>query len=630
MSKVNLWALIPIAVVVLMGLSPAQKPASSETPLKGTVKSLDGKPLEGVAVSMRFDGTTNVTTSVFTARDGGYSFPPLVPPLEEGQYKVWAQAVGFEAGRSGAKLSAGKAVEQNFALKPLQDFSKQLSGAEWMASLPSATPQDRRLTRLLGNNCMQCHPLNFVLQNRFDAAGWASIVDLMAVISHDGFYRPDAHPSPWIHGYKEEMVAYLARVRGPGSELTYKPLPRATGEATQIVVTEFDIFPGHLPGVLPVENGSDWSLGTPARHENAAAHDAVVDQNGYVWFTDNINPERTIGKLDPRTGRITDYALRGENNVAMATHDGAVDQKGDIWISSGGIEFGGGTVKFDPRTEKFHQFPKPDSLPRCCGSLMAIDSKGNVWNGANAGSIRKVDPKSGIPYSVPDPNRKGGAMKLNPKTGEYTFYRAISPDARNYGVAIDAEDNAWFTQPGRNQLGVVNARNGEVGEVNLGPLGLEEDDIEHTALDRELAAKFEPTAGQGPPWQKTPRRQAADKRGNLWVALSSASRLAKIDIHTRKVTEYPMPSRYSWPYKVAVDKNHMLWVNGMNTDRIFKFNPFTEQWTSYPLPTLGTESRFISVDNSTDPPTVWLPSFRTNKLIRVQFRTGAVTRTASR
>ena len=88
MSKVMLWALIPIAVVVLLGLSAAQGPSSSETPLKGTVKSSDGKPLEGVAVSARADGKT-FTTTVYTDRDGGDYFPPL----EDGQYKVWAQAV---------------------------------------------------------------------------------------------------------------------------------------------------------------------------------------------------------------------------------------------------------------------------------------------------------------------------------------------------------------------------------------------------------------------------------------------------------------------------------------------------------------------------------------------------------
>ena len=79
-----------------------------------------------------------------------------------------------------------------------------------------------------------------------------------------------------------------------------------------------------------------------------------------------------------------------------------------------------------------------------------------------------------------------------------------------------------------------------------------------------------------------------------------------MDIKTKKVTEYQLPYPYSFPYGLTVDKNHVVWVTAMNTDRVFKFNPVTERWTDYQLPTLGTDSRFVDVDNTTDPPTVWL------------------------
>jgi hypothetical protein len=43
-------------------------------------------------------------------------------------------------------------------------------------------------------------------------------------------------------------------------------------------------------------------------------------------------------------------------------------------------------------------------------------------------------------------------------------------------------------------------------------------------------------------------------------------------------------------------------------------------FTEYPLPTRGTEIRHVQVDNRTDPPTVWAPYNRTNKVVRIQFR----------
>ena len=100
-----------------------------------------------------------------------------------------------------------------------------------------------------------------------------------------------------------------------------------------------------------------------------------------------------------------------------------------------------------------------------------------------------------------------------------------------------------------------------------------------------------------------------------------ADRLAKIDAKTRKVTEYPLPHRFSQPYSATVNKkDHTVWITMLNSDRIAKFDPATEKFTEYTLPTRGTEIRHIQVDSSTNPPTVWLPYDRTNKIARIQFR----------
>ena len=638
MKKLRL--LIPLGVVAMAAVgwaaqSSENRALASEAPLKGTVKSADGAAMEGVAVSMRADAK-NVRTTVYTDRNGRYSFPPL----ENDQYQVLVQAVGFEAGRSAARLSAGKSVEQDFTLTPVKDFSRQLSGVEWMASLPEATPQDKRAKRLLGVNCNQCHAMGTILQNRFDVTGWTAIVKMMETTSWNGNLFPQdtafGQPDPYIRAYKDELVAYLSRVRGPGSTLTHKPLPRMTGDATQIVVTEYDISPGHLPGYLVVANGSDWSLGTPSHHESRAVHDHVVDLQGYVWFSDNVTPKRSIGKLDPRTGRVTDYTHLSEKGVPVDVHDINVDQVGNIWFNNGKD---GSVDKFNPKTETFQHFPLPadGSVPRGVGGLMGIDSKGNVWGRVGGRGVQDFDPKLGIKYYKSDPAQPGGAVKLDPKTGEYTYYRARTPAMSHYSIGIDAADNAWFTRPDIDQIGVVDSRTGDVREISLS--ARDQDTVLHTELDAELASKFEPhrAAATGPPWQKGPRRQvqsywtalkfAADKNFDAhWFTLSKASKIAKVDIRTRKVTEYPLPYPYSFPYQVTVDKNRMVWVSAMNTDRLFMFNPVTEQWSDYALPTRGTDSRCVDVDNSTSPPTVWLSYWGTSQLARVQFRTAAAYR----
>ena len=653
MARVNLLAVIPSGVVVVavvgwMGLSAAPMPLPPEIPLHGTVTASDGRPMEGVAVSMRADGKPFIRTTVYTGLDGRYSFPPLIPPLVDDQYQVLVQAVGFEAGRSAVTLSVGQAVEQHFTLRPFQQssrsFRRQLSGVEWIASLPEDTPQDKRAKRLLGVNCNQCHTMGTTLQNRYDAAGWTTILKLMETVSPTGTVSFPAsgeygRPNPYIHGYAGEMFEYLVRVRGPASELTYKPLPRITGDATQIVVTEYDVSPGHLPNHRVNQSGDNWSLGTPSHYESRSVHTHVVDLEGNVWFTDNVTPFRSFGKLDPGTGRVTDYRhLSQRDGGTVNVHDINVDQQGRIWFSNGRD----GTLdKFDPKTDTFQHFPKPDGAPSTSvGQLVAVDSKGNIWGRFGGDTVPTYDAESGISWFKPDPRQPGGAAKLDPKTGEYTFYKAVTPQVSVYSAGIDAEDNAWFTQVGVDRLGFVDSRTGEVGEIDLSDP--ERDDILLTELDTKLA-KFEPPSLAGPPWQKGPRRQTrshwralrftSDKTQfkHQWFTLSKASGIAKVDIKTKKVTEYQLPYPYSFPYGLTVDKNHVVWVTAMNTDRVFKFDPVTEQWTDYQLPTLGTDSRFVDVDNTTDPPTVWLSYWGgPNKLARIQFRTAEAYSAAGR
>jgi hypothetical protein len=68
-----------------------------------TIKSVDGEVMGGVTVSARAD-SANVVTSVFTDEAGNYYFPPMA----EGKYKVWAQAITFETGRGDVALGAAK------------------------------------------------------------------------------------------------------------------------------------------------------------------------------------------------------------------------------------------------------------------------------------------------------------------------------------------------------------------------------------------------------------------------------------------------------------------------------------------------------------------------------------------
>ena len=64
-------------------------------------------------------------------------------------------------------------------------------------------------------------------------------------------------------------------------------------------------------------------------------------------------------------------------------------------------------------------------------------------------------------------------MKLDAKTGEYTFYASLTSATPGvsggyYGLSIDGKDNVWFTMITQDRVGVVDSSTGKVSEIYLG------------------------------------------------------------------------------------------------------------------------------------------------------------------
>ena len=122
----------------------------------------------GVTVSAKADGAT-ITTTVFTDEAGDYYFPPL----PAGKYRVWAQALSFETAKGEVDLGATK--HQDFTLKPMQDFVRQLPGDLVMASLPEETaddapPQEARAQQLHRLPHAELHAAAQVRRGRLERA----------------------------------------------------------------------------------------------------------------------------------------------------------------------------------------------------------------------------------------------------------------------------------------------------------------------------------------------------------------------------------------------------------------------------------------------------------------------------
>ena len=611
---------IGVSLLVLFARSFPVKAAAASSParsantlvgtmLTGKIQAANGKPLEGVTVSAR-DVEKAFTTTVFTDDRGNYFFPVL----DKGRYRLWAQAVGFETARVELNLDPAKESRENFTLKSLDDFTMQLSGAEWVAALPGDTFENRRLREIFQHNCGSCHTTGLALQNRFDRAGWTKILTAMET-ANGGVGGFGERRRPYIQHFKEELAGYLTKMRGPDpSPMQFHPLPRPTGNATRVVITEYDIPPAESPDRLAILDGSDWSEGTPSAFGNRGTHDVTEDFDGNAWISSTmLNHVRSYAKIDTKTGKITNYKVDQNDGWVRRSHEITTGPDGKIWITfngnAGAVGFkeklDGTLGRIDPPTGKVELFNAPLGMTPVTplGGHVDIDGKGMVWT---------VTLK--------------GALRLDPDTGKFTDF--ISPSVNDvkfstYGLAADSMGNGWWAIITEDRLGASDIETGKSREVQLSPRS--EMKQYTTKEDRDF---YENTVNLTPPdtetsapWARVPRRMAGDHSGfTMWASDLLGQDIASVDIRSLKVTNYDLPIPYSTPYDLHVDGNHQVWVSLRDADRVGKFDPKTNIWTIYQLPSRGLECRNIYADEFGKTGDVWLASWRTSKAIRLQFR----------
>jgi len=315
--------------------------------LSGAIASQSGEKLGGITVSAKLDGSS-ITTSVYTDDSGNYYFPPLAA----GKYKVWAQALGFETAKGDVDLSNAK--QQNLTLAAMTDPERrwrQLPGEMMVAALPEDTVEDARIKKIFTNQCVGCHSPNYILQFKFDEAGWNKIINLMKVVANAGTWQ-DKPPNQIIQLNQKQLAAYLAKVRGPDSQpLKVAERARPTGEAAKVTWTLYDVplIPEVGIGTAhPVNDGSDWSKGTPSKL-GLITHDGGMDFDGNLYFTSN-NPNKivTLGRVNAKTGEVKYFKVNRNDGRAANAHGLTRDAEGNLWfdVDPGRRSLG----KFDPKT----------------------------------------------------------------------------------------------------------------------------------------------------------------------------------------------------------------------------------------------------------------------------------------
>jgi virginiamycin B lyase len=522
--------------------------------LTGQVSSQAEGPLEGVLVSAKADGS-NITVTVASDQNGRYTFPSTRLPL--GKYSLRIRAAGYELESPvGVEVNRFQPITADLKLRKAKDLSSQLTNAEWISSMPGTDDQKSSLL-----NCIQCHTLQLIVRSQHDPDEFMQVLERMGSYANQAF---PLHPQKRLadrmleargeqrQRNRQEQAQYLSKVNlSAGTPWPYdlKTLPRPKGRGTRMIITEYDL---------------------PRR--TIEPHDAILDSEGMVWYS-NFG-EQDLGKLDPKTGKVTEYPVPelkpGSPKGALGLRS---DPGGNLWL---GMMFQGGIARFDPKTEKFQTWSAPPDFNKDMTQInMASPERstvdGKMWTQNNGFAvIHRVDLATGkIETFEPFKGAKEGE------------------NHNIYDVIPDSHNNAYFTDFANEHIGRIDAKTGKI------------------------------SLWQTPTKHSAPRRGQMDSEDRLWFGEYRAGKIGMFDTRTERFQEWTPPTPWSSCYDVVLDKNGEAWTGSMTTDRVLRMNPKTGEFTEYMLPR-STNIRRVFVDNSTTPVTFWVGSNHGASIVKLE------------
>jgi len=527
--------------------------AKSAPALSGTVNSTEDGTMEGVLVSAKRTGST-ISVTVVSDEKGRYQFP--ASRLESGQYTIRVRATGYDADDPGMIEIGAKAATADLKLHKTANLAAQLTNAEWMMSMNATEAEKNSLL-----NCVQCHSLERILRSKHTPEEFAKVLDRMGSYVNQSFplhvQKRKADRLLEEQGESRErtrrkLAEFLARVNQSSGAWQYslKTLPRPTGRATRVVITEYD---------LP--------------RKTVEPHDVMLDAHGNAWYS-NFG-EQAVGTMDPKTGKVTEFSVpilkpgfpTGELGMQM-------DPRGNIWF---GMMFQGGVAKLDPKTHEFQTWNAPVEFNRDMTQInMAAPQSstvdGKVWTQNNGFAvIHRIDLASGKIETF-EPFK-------NPKEGEYHNIYDVIPDSHN---------NAYFTDFQKEHIGRVDAKTGEIKLWQTPTKGSAPRRGQIDSQDRVWFGEykgnriglFDPKTEKFTEWEaptpySAPYDVQLDKNGDAWTGSMTTDRVLRLDPKTGRFTEYMLP-RSTNIRRVFVDNRTTppsFWVGSNHGASIVKVEP---------------------------------------------------------
>lgn len=527
-SVLMVGLLIGIGATIVFRFSEAPRAtvrAASTVSISGTVRDGGGAPLRGARITV---ATERESISRFSDASGRYRIENLDP----GPYQVSATGWGYDVKREDRELSED--LQMDFSLA--QDWDPlRLSSADWLSALP-----ENEDTLTLRATCIRCHNLSYVTRRRgLDATLWTNLVvnmgefgdmlrGLPAGVPHDSnmFDIPPASASK-IGGILAEYFGRNSPV--PTREQVRRP--EISDAALRATFREYK---------------------TPQR---AYIHSVMPDRAGkYVWFTyygqvDGVNEK--LGRFEVATGEMRDIQLPTQASTMQVSRDST-----KVWIAGNGKLF-----QVDAETGEYNIYAPPIRLGRTMPD--GEDSEGNVWLAGS--TIVKFDPRTeqfeefeipGVSEPASDYERNLGNDR---EDGQQEFW------SRAYALAVDSNDNIWYTAY---DVGYLARLNPETRETRMYQ-------VPNAIMIKGIAVAPDNT---------------------VWAGDFVAGTLVKLDPSTGEMEQYRPPTRFAEYYTPVVADDGRVWLSDFSGSQMTRFNPVTEEFTEYPLPAPDGMVRFFGLD----------------------------------
>ena len=346
--------------------------------------------------------------------------------------------------------------------------------------------------------CVQCHELSTVTRGAYSVEGWRNNLHMMMNVGA-------AVPKDEI----EPLVQYLA-----------KNFPERLRPDAVIV-----------PGSAKITI-KEWLVPTPG----SRPHDPLATADGAIWYTGQF--ANTLGRLDPKTGKIKEFHLPAKSGP----HGLTADKTGNIWYTG---NFKSTVGKLNPRTGEVAEYYMPNPAARDPHTPI-FDKSGTLW------------------FTVQGGNMVG---RLNPQTGDLRLVASPTPKSRPYGMVVNSKNIPFFVEFGSNKFGSIDPNIMAIREYVL------------------------------PNPESRPRRVAITSDDVIWYSDYSRGYLGRYDLANGKSGEWASPGGpQSQPYGI-VAINDVIWYSeaGVSPNTVVRFDPKTEKFQTWKIPSGGGVVRNVDV-----------------------------------